>query len=100
MPMKSPGSVSKMQHADHGRERRDEVRAGGDGERATGAADVEPVEGDERPDVDELDERGDHDRGERRLGKLLEQPGEEQERDDGQGCDHDARELGTCARAR
>ena len=40
-----------------------------------------PVEAHERGDVDELDDRGDHDRGQRRLGELLEQPGEEQQRD-------------------
>ena len=44
-------------------------------------------------DVDELDDGGDDDRGERRLGQLLEQAGEEQQRDDRERGDDEPRQL-------
>ncbi len=52
---------------------------------------AEPVQPHERTHVHELDECGDDHRGERRLGKLLEQPGQEEQRHDRQPGHDEAR---------
>ena len=99
MPMKRPGSVSKTSTPSSAATRRQEVGPRGDAEDAPGAARVEAVELDERADVDELDQRRDHDRGERRLRQLLEQAGEEEQRDDRQHGDDEAGQLRAARRA-
>jgi hypothetical protein len=48
---------------------------------ASEAAGLRPVEGDQRADVDERDQRRDHDRGQGRLREVLEEPGEEEQGD-------------------
>jgi hypothetical protein len=57
---------------------------------------VQPVEAHERGNVDEVDQRRDHDRGERRLGEILEEAGEEEQRDDREHGDDEPRELRPC----
>ena len=49
-------------------------------------------------DVDELDERGDDQRAERRLGEVFEQTGEEEQRHDRHGGGNEPRELRARAR--
>ena len=51
-------------------------------------------------DVDELDERGDDDGGQRRLGQLLEQAGEEEQGDDRERGDDQPGRSGTSRRRR
>jgi hypothetical protein len=58
---------------------------------------VEAVQPYQRGDVDELDQGGDDDGRERGFGEILEQAGKEEERDDGEGGDREARELGVGA---
>jgi len=43
--------------------------------------------------VDEVDQRRNHDRGQRRIREIFEQPGEEQQRDDSEDGDNERGEL-------
>jgi hypothetical protein len=96
MPMNSPWERVEDEHAEHRRDGGDEVRARGDPVQPAGGV---AVQGDQRADVDELDHGGVHNRGERRLGQLLEEPGEDQQRDDRQCGDDQPGELRMRARA-
>jgi hypothetical protein len=88
-----PGQRVKDEHAEERGERRDEVRSRGDTVDAPEAPGVEAVELDQRANVDELDQRGDHDRCQRRLGQLLEEPGEEEQGHDRERRDDEPRDL-------
>jgi hypothetical protein len=54
----------------------------------------DPVEGGQGRDVDQLDDGGDHHRVQGRLGQVLEQAGEEQQGEDGEGGHDQPRHLG------
>jgi hypothetical protein len=56
---------------------------------------VGAVEVDQRSAVDELDHRRDHDRCERCLGEVFEEPGEHEQREDRERGDDQTRELGS-----
>ena len=64
-----------------------------------GAARRVAVQPAQRREVDELDHRRDHDRRQRRLRQLLEQAGQQQQRDDRQRGDDQPGELRSCAPA-
>ena len=73
IPMNRPGSVSKTSTPSERGDRRDEVRPRRDAVRLAQLGDVTRYSRRSAAIVDELDHGGDHDRGERRLGQLLEQ---------------------------
>src|SRR4051794_3530589 len=94
MPMNSPGSVSNTSTP---RRAASAARKSGRAADAVGLAQRSArvaVEAAQRPDVDELDHRGDDDGGERRLGQRLEKGGEKQQGDDRQRRDDEPGELG------
>jgi hypothetical protein len=89
-----PGQGAEDQHAEQGGDRGDEVGAGGHAVVATEPAGVDAVQGGQGRNVDQLDDRGDHHRRQGRLGQALEQSGQGQQGDDGQGGHDQPRQLG------
>ena len=92
MPMNRPGSVSNTSTPSIAataatKSGRAATPRRGPADRRSGSSAAQ------RADVDQLDHRRDHDRRQRRLGQLLEQAGEEQQRDDRQHRDDEAGEL-------
>ena len=85
------GQGVEDQHSHHGRDGRDEVGPAREVVDRGEPPGLHAVEATQRGDVDQLDDGGDHHRGERRLGQLLEEPGEEEQGDDRQ---HGGREAG------
>jgi hypothetical protein len=77
-----PGQRVEDQHPEHRSDRADEVRARRGAVRAPERLRVDAIEGNERGDVDELDDRRDDHGGQRGLGQVLEEAGQEQQRDD------------------
>ena len=99
MPMNRPGSVSNTSTPSiAATAARKSARAAGRRSPPSRPVQtrVQPAQG---GDVDQLDHGGDDDGGERRLGQLLEQPGEEQQRHDRQHRDDQAGDLAACAPA-
>ena len=95
-----PGQRVEDQDTEHRRHRGDEVGTRRDAVDLPEPARREAVEPHERGEVDELDQRRDHDRAQRRLGEILEQTGEEQQRDDGSDGGDEPRQLRARARRR
>ena len=93
MPMTSPGKGVEQEHAEQRRHGGDEVGPGGLAVDAPEPLGVQRIEATDGGDVDELDDGGDDDGGQRRLGQVLEQAGEEQQRDDGQHGDDEPGHL-------
>ena len=91
--MAAPARVPKTVHPEHGGDGGEEVRARHPAVLAAEAPGVGVVELHEGAHVDELDDGGDDDGGERGLGQILEEPGEEEQRDDGQGRRKQPRSL-------
>ncbi len=94
MPMNSPGSVSKISTPSIAATAATKSGREPSANAPRAAPRVDAVEPHERRDVDELDQRGDDDGRQRRLGQRLEQAGEEQQRDHGQHGDDQPGELG------
>src|SRR4029453_8990960 len=92
-----PGQGVEDQHPEQGGDRGDEVGTGGHAVVATQPAGVDPVQPGQGWDVDQLDDRGDHYGRQRRLGQTLEQSGQGQQGDDGQGGHDQPRQLGAGA---
>ena len=88
-----PGQRPEDGHPQQGGERGDEVGTRDPPELAAEALGVRVVEVDQGGHVDELDDRGDHDGGQCRLGQVLEEPGEEEQRHNGQGGRDQPRQL-------
>ena len=91
-PDDQPRQGVEDQHAGHRRDRRQEVRPGRHPD-PPGALAGDPVEPAKRREVDQLDHRGDHHGGQRGLGQLLEEGGQEEQGDDRQGRHDQARDL-------
>ena len=98
--MNRPASVSKIEHPEQCGDGGDEVGACDPPELAAEALGVGVVELDQARHVDEPDHRGDDHGGERRLGKVLEEPRQEEQRDHGEARRDERRELraGACGR--
>ena len=92
------GQRAEYQHAGERGHRGDEVGTRRHGVDAAGAAEVKAVQAHERGNVDEIDHCRDDDRGERRLGEVLEEPGEKEQRDDRQHGDDEPGERRARAR--
>ena len=88
------GQGVEDEDAEQGGERGEEVRAGRPAVDAGELRRPDPVEAAQRRDVDQFDDGRDDDRGEGGLRQLLEQPGQEQQGDDGQ---HGHRQPGELA---
>ena len=87
------GKRVEDEHADESGDGGDEVGSGREAVDPAEPARVEPVEPDQGADVDELDQRGDHDGAERCLGKVLEEAGQEEQRDDREDGDDQPGQL-------
>ena len=81
-----PGERPEDGHPQQGGERGDEVGTRDPPELAAEALGVRVVEVDQDGHVDKLDDRGDHDGGQCCLGQVLEEPGEEEQRHNGEGA--------------
>jgi hypothetical protein len=93
-PEEQPGQGVEDQHPGQGGHGGQEVGPGGDAVDAAQLAGGDPVQGDQGRQVDQLDDGGDHHRGQGGLGQLLEQAGEEQQGEDGEGGHDQPRHLG------
>ena len=93
-PEEQTGQRVEQEDPERRRHGRDEVRSSREPVDPPEPARVDAVEADQRPDVDQLDQGGDDDGGQGRLGQLLEEAGQEQQGDDGQGRDDQPRQLG------
>ena len=88
-----PGQGVEDQHPGQGGHGGEEVGPGGDAVDAAELTGRDPVEGGQGREVDQLDHGRDHHRGQGGLGQVLEQAGQEQQGDDGEGGHDQARDL-------
>jgi hypothetical protein len=97
MPTKRPGQDVEDQNTQQCSERGDEIDTGSRSVDASEIARVHVVEPSDRREVNQLDERGDDDRGKGRFGEVFEKAGEQQQCDHGHHSDDESRELRSCA---
>ena len=94
-----PGQGVEDEHAEHRGDGGEEVHAGGGAVDAAEPLGPDPVEPAQGGDVDQLDDRGDHDGGQGGLRQLFEQAGQEQQREHGERGDREPADLGAGAGA-